>query len=143
MNKSIAKFASRIIFTRGFSEGGIKVLMMPQLSPSMEKGKIAKWHVRPGDDLESYQLICDIDALNMITEAGGGEIGDVKPMEIEIMEDSKLCKILHNDGDVVDVHTPIAILCESPDNKDINYAINSFVPNINSQKAMWQAYKKS
>ena len=36
-------------------------VLMPALSPTMTEGKLAKWHVKVGDDVKSGQVICEIE----------------------------------------------------------------------------------
>ena len=37
-------------------------ILMPALSPTMEEGNLAKWHVKVGDKVESGQVIAEIVA---------------------------------------------------------------------------------
>ncbi|HYF23391.1 MAG TPA: biotin/lipoyl-containing protein, partial [Caulobacteraceae bacterium] len=36
-------------------------ILMPALSPTMEEGALAKWHVKPGDTVEAGQVIAEIE----------------------------------------------------------------------------------
>jgi pyruvate dehydrogenase E2 component (dihydrolipoamide acetyltransferase) len=55
-------------------------VLMPALSPTMEEGTLAKWHVKPGDVVKSGDVIAEIetDKATMDVEAvDEGEIGDL------------------------------------------------------------------
>lgn len=74
---------------------------MPALSPTMEKGSIAKWLVGIGDEIKSGDLIAEIET-------------DKATMEIEASDDGTLVEILIQEGtDDVPVGTPIAIIGEA------------------------------
>jgi len=38
-----------------------KILTMPNLSPTMETGKISKWHVKVGDEVTVGDLLADVE----------------------------------------------------------------------------------
>lgn len=71
---------------------------MPALSPTMEKGSIAKWLVSIGDQISAGDLIAEIET-------------DKATMEIEVSDEGTLVEILIQEGtDDVPVGTPIAII---------------------------------
>ena len=73
-------------------------VLMPQLSPTMEEGKLAKWLVREGDRVRAGDVIAEIET-------------DKATMEIEAAEDGRIGKILVPEGtERVSVNQPIAIL---------------------------------
>ena len=75
-------------------------IFMPALSPTMEKGSLAKWLVAEGDEVASGDVICEIET-------------DKATMEVESIDDGIVAKILVADGtDDVAVGTLIAILAE-------------------------------
>ncbi len=75
-------------------------VLMPALSPTMTEGKLAKWHVKVGDDVKSGQVICEIET-------------DKATMEVEAVDEGKVAKILVAEGtEGVAVNTPICILAE-------------------------------
>ncbi len=75
-------------------------ILMPALSPTMTEGKLAKWHVKEGDDVASGDVLAEIET-------------DKATMEVEAVEEGKLGKILIAEGtDNVAVNTPIAVLLE-------------------------------
>lgn len=75
-------------------------ILMPALSPTMEEGKLAKWHVKEGDTVSSGDIIAEIET-------------DKATMEFEAIDEGKIGKILIAEGaEGVKVNTPIAILLE-------------------------------
>jgi pyruvate dehydrogenase E1 component beta subunit len=77
----------------------IKVLM-PALSPTMEEGTLAKWTVKPGDQVNSGDVIAEIET-------------DKATMEVEAVEEGRVGKLLVDEGtEGVQVNAPIAILLE-------------------------------
>jgi len=73
---------------------------MPALSPTMEKGTLAKWLVAEGDSVESGTILVEIET-------------DKATMEYESIDDGVVGKILVADGaEDVAVGTLIAILLE-------------------------------
>jgi pyruvate dehydrogenase E2 component (dihydrolipoamide acetyltransferase) len=78
-------------------------ILMPQLSPTMEEGKIAKWHVKEGDKVRSGDVVAEIET-------------DKATMEIEAAEDGVIGKLLHAEGtEHVPVNHPIANLLTEDD----------------------------
>jgi pyruvate dehydrogenase E2 component (dihydrolipoamide acetyltransferase) len=73
---------------------------MPQLSPTMETGKLAKWHVKEGDEVRSGDIIAEIET-------------DKATMEVEAVDEGRIGKLLVPEGaENVPVNQPIAILLE-------------------------------
>jgi pyruvate dehydrogenase E1 component beta subunit len=71
---------------------------MPALSPTMEKGNLAKWLKKEGDTVKSGDVIAEIET-------------DKATMEVEAVDEGKLGKILVAEGTAdVAVNTPIAVL---------------------------------
>ena len=82
-----------------------KRLTLPSLSPTMEEGILAKWHKQEGDEIQSGEVLLDIET-------------DKASMPFEIEDESYLAKILVESGpDKLQVGTAIAILVE--DEEDI------------------------
>jgi pyruvate dehydrogenase E1 component beta subunit len=77
---------------------------MPALSPTMEKGNLAKWLKKEGDTVKSGDVIAEIET-------------DKATMEVEAVDEGTLGKILVPEGTSdVAVNTPIAtILAEGED----------------------------
>ena len=79
-------------------------VLMPALSPTMEKGNLAKWLKKEGDPVKSGDVIAEIET-------------DKATMEVEAVDEGTLGKILVPEGTAdVAVNTPIAmILAEGED----------------------------
>src|ERR1700683_3484708 len=79
-------------------------VLMPALSPTMEKGNLAKWLKNEGDALKSGDVIAEIET-------------DKATMEVEAVDEGTLGRILVPEGtNDVAVNTPIAmILAEGED----------------------------
>src|SRR5215468_9271854 len=73
-------------------------ILMPALSPTMEKGNLAKWHKKEGDPVKTGDVIAEIET-------------DKATMEVEAVDDGTLGKILVPEGTSdVAVNTPIAMI---------------------------------
>src|SRR5580700_7559376 len=79
-------------------------VLMPALSPTMEKGNLAKWLKKEGEAVKSGDVIAEIET-------------DKATMEVEAVDEGTLGKILVPEGTAdVAVNTPIAmILAEGED----------------------------
>jgi pyruvate dehydrogenase E2 component (dihydrolipoamide acetyltransferase) len=75
-------------------------ITMPALSPTMEEGKLAKWHVKEGDSVSSGDVIAEIET-------------DKATMEVEAVDEGKIGKIVVPEGtDNVKVNSVIAVLLQ-------------------------------
>lgn len=73
-------------------------VLMPALSPTMEEGTLAKWHVKKGDKVSSGDVIAEIET-------------DKATMEVEAVDEGTVEEILVAEGsEGVKVNTPIARL---------------------------------
>ena len=73
-------------------------VLMPALSPTMEEGTLAKWHVKKGDTVRSGDVIAEIET-------------DKATMEVEAVDEGVIEEILVAEGtEEVKVNTPIARL---------------------------------
>ncbi|UTP37721.1 pyruvate dehydrogenase complex dihydrolipoamide acetyltransferase [Phenylobacterium sp. LH3H17] len=73
-------------------------VLMPALSPTMEEGTLAKWHVKKGDKVSSGDVIAEIET-------------DKATMEVEAVDEGVIEDILVAEGsEGVKVNTPIARL---------------------------------
>src|SRR5687767_2546890 len=84
-------------------------VLMPALSPTMEKGNLAKWVKNEGDKVKAGDVIAEIET-------------DKATMEVEAVDEGTLGKILVPEGTAdVAVNTPIAvILGDGESASDIN-----------------------
>src|SRR6476619_5546602 len=73
-------------------------ILMPALSPTMEKGNLAKWLKKEGDTVKSGDVIAEIE-------------NDKATMEYEAVDEGTIAKILVPEGTQdVPVNAPIAVL---------------------------------
>ncbi len=73
-------------------------ILMPALSPTMEEGTLAKWHVKEGDEVHAGDVIAEIET-------------DKATMEVEAVDEGVVEKILVGEGtEGVKVNAPIAKL---------------------------------
>ena len=73
-------------------------VLMPALSPTMEKGNLAKWLKKEGESIKSGDVIAEIET-------------DKATMEVEATDEGTLGQILIPEGTVdVAVNTPIATI---------------------------------
>jgi len=75
-------------------------ILMPALSPTMEKGKLARWLKKEGDTVKSGDVIAEIET-------------DKATMEVEAVDEGTLGKILIAEGtEDVPVNETIAVILE-------------------------------
>jgi len=80
-------------------------VLMPALSPTMEKGNLAKWLKKEGDEVKSGDVIAEIET-------------DKATMEVEATDEGTLGKILVPEGTTdVAVNTPIAVILGEGEDK--------------------------
>ncbi len=80
-------------------------VLMPALSPTMEKGNLAKWLKKEGDTIKSGDIIAEIET-------------DKATMEVEAADEGTLGKILVPEGTAdVAVNTPIAVILSDGEDK--------------------------
>src|SRR5450830_1484565 len=80
-------------------------VLMPALSPTMEKGNLAKWLKKEGDRVKSGDIIAEIET-------------DKATMEVEAADEGTLGKILVPAGTAdVAVNTPIAVILSEGEDK--------------------------
>ncbi len=81
-------------------------ITMPALSPTMEEGKLAKWHVKEGDSVSSGDVIAEIET-------------DKATMEVEAVDEGTIGKILVPEGaEGVKVNAVIAVLLQEGESAD-------------------------
>jgi pyruvate dehydrogenase E1 component beta subunit len=80
-------------------------VLMPALSPTMEKGNLAKWLKKEGDAIKTGDVIAEIET-------------DKATMEVEAIDDGTLGRILVPEGtNDVAVNTPIAVILADGEDK--------------------------
>ena len=81
-------------------------VLMPALSPTMEKGNLAKWLKKEGEAIKSGDVIAEIET-------------DKATMEVEATDEGTLGKILVPEGTAdVAVNTPIATILGEGESRD-------------------------
>ena len=86
-------------------------ILMPALSPTMEKGNLAKWLKKEGDKVKSGDVIAEIET-------------DKATMEVEAVDEGVIAKILVPEGTAdVPVNDVIAVL--AGDGEDVKAAASS------------------
>jgi pyruvate dehydrogenase E1 component beta subunit len=81
-------------------------VLMPALSPTMEKGNLSKWLKKEGDKVKSGDVIAEIET-------------DKATMEVEAVDEGTLGKILIAEGTAdVAVNTPIAVIVADGESAD-------------------------
>ncbi len=81
-------------------------ILMPALSPTMEEGTLAKWHVKEGDTVSSGDIMAEIET-------------DKATMEFEAVDEGIMGKILVAEGtEGVKVNDVIAVLLEDGESAD-------------------------
>src|SRR5260370_28468972 len=79
-------------------------VLMPALSPTMEKGNLAKWLKKEGETIKSGDVIAEIET-------------DKATMEVEATDEGTLGRILIPEGTAdVAVNTPIATILSDGEN---------------------------
>src|SRR5882672_10256173 len=98
-------------------------VLMPALSPTMEKGNLAKWVKNEGDQVKSGDVIAEIET-------------DKATMEVEATDEGTLGQILVPEGTAdVAVNTPIALILGEGEDAG---ALNNFHAEAPAQPAQQQ-----
>ncbi|NNF93160.1 MAG: pyruvate dehydrogenase complex dihydrolipoamide acetyltransferase, partial [Altererythrobacter sp.] len=91
-------------------------IKMPALSPTMEEGTLAKWLVKPGDEIRSGDIMAEIET-------------DKATMEFEAVDEGTLVSIAVEEGtENVAVGTVIAVLAEEGEDADAAAAALASAP---------------
>ncbi|MDQ6967728.1 MAG: FAD-dependent oxidoreductase, partial [Mariprofundaceae bacterium] len=83
-------------------------VFMTQLSPTMTEGKIARWLKKEGDELVSGEVLVEIET-------------DKATMEVEVVEEGTLHKIIAAEGALIPVGTAIAVIAEDDEEVPDDY----------------------
>jgi len=83
-------------------------VFMTQLSPTMTEGKIARWLKKEGDTLESGEVLVEIET-------------DKATMEVEVIEEGTLHKIIAAEGALIAVGEAIAVIAEDDEEVAADY----------------------
>src|SRR5690348_18254186 len=98
-------------------------ILMPALSPTMEKGNLAKWLKKEGDQVKSGDVIAEIET-------------DKATMEVEAIDEGTIAKIVVPEGTQdVPVNDVIAVLAgEGEDVKAAGSGAGSAKPSARSEE---------
>lgn len=83
-------------------------LLMPQLSPTMTEGRLAKWLRNPGDAIKAGDVVAEVET-------------DKATMEVEASEDGIIHKFVAELGADLPVGTPIAVLAKKGETVPADY----------------------
>ncbi|MDQ6977802.1 MAG: FAD-dependent oxidoreductase, partial [Ghiorsea sp.] len=83
-------------------------VFMTQLSPTMTEGKIARWLKKEGDTLESGEVMLEVET-------------DKATMEVEVIDEGIMHKIIAQEGDLVPVGAAIAVIAEDDEEVPADY----------------------
>jgi len=83
-------------------------VFMTQLSPTMTEGKIARWLKKEGDTLESGEIMAEVET-------------DKATMEVEVVDEGVMHRILAPEGSTVTVGTAIAVIAEDGEEVPADY----------------------
>jgi pyruvate dehydrogenase E1 component beta subunit len=105
-------------------------VLMPALSPTMEKGNLAKWLKKEGDKIKSGDVIAEIET-------------DKATMEVEAADEGTLGKILVPEGTAdVAVNTPIAVISARGEDKGIDQGGKPALQQTTADRAAGKAQKQ-
>ena len=82
-----------------------EVIIMPKLGFNMDEGQLVKWHKSVGDSLTAGELFFEINT-------------DKTNMPVEETRDGFVLKIIVEEGEVVPVFTPIAVVGQAGEKAD-------------------------
>ena len=83
-------------------------IFMTQLSPTMTEGKIARWLKNEGDELVSGEVLLEVET-------------DKATMEVEVIDEGVLHKIIAAEGAVVTVGSAIGVIAEDGEEVAADY----------------------
>jgi len=88
-------------------------VVMAQLSPTMEEGKLVEWKVKEGDQVEAGDLLAEVET-------------DKANMDIEALRGGVVRALLASEGDVVGVGALIGVIAEA--DEDISALLEGAAP---------------
>lgn len=83
-------------------------VLMPQLSPTMSEGRLAKWTVNEGDEVAAGDIIAEVET-------------DKATMEVEATDDGIIHQIIGKVGTDIRVGVPIAVMKEDGEDVSSDY----------------------
>ncbi|MFN4088309.1 MAG: pyruvate dehydrogenase complex E1 component subunit beta [Alphaproteobacteria bacterium] len=98
-------------------------VLMPALSPTMTEGKLAKWLIKEGDEVQAGDVLAEIET-------------DKATMEVEAVDEGRVGRLLVEEGaEGVAVNTPIALLLGGDETADDAEAQSEGKPAAKEPKA--------
>ena len=98
-------------------------ISMPSLSPTMEEGKIVSWKKKINDEIESGEVLFEVET-------------DKATMEYEAPDDGYLVKIICEVGQIVSVNSLVAVISESKSFNDEDLKDFLSEPKITEDKSI-------
>jgi len=89
-------------------------VFMTQLSPTMTEGKIARWLKKEGDELVSGEVLVEIET-------------DKATMEVEVIDEGILHKIIVPEGTLIPVGAAIAVIAEDGEEVAADYTPENII----------------
>jgi len=127
---------------RAFSQY-VRVLLMPQLSPTMQTGRIDAIHLTVGQKIKAYDLALQVSTKELTSVVVEGKEAD-NTILVEVVEDDMTCKaILANVGDELKTGEPIAVFA---DDDAVDLPTEFSKDSVRTKKyipALWQGYVSS
>ncbi|MGX1100083.1 pyruvate dehydrogenase complex dihydrolipoamide acetyltransferase [Amorphus sp. MBR-141] len=106
-------------------------ILMPALSPTMETGTLAKWHVKEGDTVSAGDIVAEIET-------------DKATMEVEAVDEGTVGKLLVAEGTAdVPVNQPIAMLLEEGEDASALDDAKASAPKADAKPADRKADEKT
>jgi pyruvate/2-oxoglutarate dehydrogenase complex dihydrolipoamide acyltransferase (E2) component len=133
----------------GTSDDGVMLLPMPSLSHAMTSGAVSKWLKAEGDKVNIYDLLLELYTDNLVEEAYKvGDFAGRVTMLLESQEAGTLRKILVEEGQVVPVGKPIAIITDDEADSPSDLPLSGLPGNVYDPDQRparileWQSYLK-
>lgn len=82
-----------------------EVVIMPKLGFNMDEGELVRWHKSVGDAVSKGEIFFEINT-------------DKTTMPVEATEDGVILKILVEEGETIEVFTPIAVIGQQGEDAD-------------------------
>ena len=97
-----------------------EIVIMPKLGFNMDEGELVKWHKQEGDTVAKGEVLFEINT-------------DKTTMPVEATSDGTVLKLLLEEGETVDVFTPIAVIGNP--GEDVNAALAAAGADVSEETA--------
>lgn len=85
----------------------LRLMVMPMLSPTMKDGTIRKLKLKPTQQLNSHDVVFELYTRTLLNTSEESTV-----MDIEIIEDMYVAKVIAQDGATIKIGQAIALLCD-------------------------------